>query len=48
VTIQSIFAAGSIVQRAGESTDDLADRIIRKLERLGVIQTGNSQAFGPF
>jgi hypothetical protein len=42
------FAAGSIVQQPGESGEALSERIVRALERRGVLQAGNTQAFGPF
>jgi hypothetical protein len=38
----------TITQQPGESGEDLLDRLERRLERLGVLRTGNTQAFGPF
>jgi hypothetical protein len=38
----------TITQQPGESGEDLLDRLERRLERLGVLRTGNNQAFGPF
>jgi hypothetical protein len=41
------IGAINITQLPGESGEDLADRMIRRLERLGVLQTGSTTAFGP-
>jgi hypothetical protein len=50
----SVTIGDIVVHVSGEGKDaraigtDVAEQIVRRLERLGVLQTGNSQAFGPF
>jgi hypothetical protein len=33
---------------AREIGNEIGEHVVRRLERLGVLQTGNTQAFGPF
>jgi hypothetical protein len=38
----------NIYQQPGESGEALSERVVQRLQRLGVLQSGNTQAFGPF
>jgi hypothetical protein len=38
----------NVTQLPGESGEDFGDRVVQRLERLGVLRTGSTQAFGPF